>query len=278
MSPRRFLLSFLLLAAAAGLAGCAETTEQAETTAAELTNDQEGIDVQVLQVWTPGRFLPLPGRSWLGAPPADVVIDSSDARSCPTVRTVTSTSAETYEDREVDCAAALSAATPLDGTGPTAPAMTPVHFMITKRLSDGYLFVDPDYCNRLELRAVVRDAAMSQPTFAGIGFWSSRGDVFTPKSDLRPVGHVTLAGGEPATVFRFTGISTCVSSAHSSTSGNIFQTFSFKPYAAYEGDDGARYRVWESIRGNHRLGRSWPGETPAVDATAFDRQNELLAR
>jgi hypothetical protein len=157
--------------------------------------------------------------------------------------------------------------------------MTPMRFTIEKSTQGTYF--DPDYCRRIELRVVVRDAASAQPSFAGVGFWSGRGETFTPKSELQAVGHVRLARGDEATVYRFTGISTCLSSAHSSTSGNMYQTFSFKPYAAYdvpgEGGDVNRYRVWEQIQGNHTIGRSWPGSTPQVNADAFDRQSELLA-
>ena len=51
----------------------------------------------------------------------------------------------------------------------------------------------------------------------------------------------------------------------------MYQTFSFKPYAAYDAPAATArrraYRVWESIRGNHTIGRSWPGSQPAVDAS-----------
>ena len=61
----------------------------------------------------------------------------------------------------------------------------------------------------------------------------------------------------------------------------MYQTFSFKPYAAFDAAsaDGEprRYRVWESIRGNHTIGRSWPSSQPSVDSTSFDRQADLLA-
>ena len=92
---------------------------------------------------------------------------------------------------------------------------------------------------------------------------------------------MTLTNHEAAIVYRFSGISTCISSAHNSTSGNIYQTFSFKPYAAFDvtpaDGDAKRYRVWERISGNHTVGRSWPGSHPAVDSNGFDRQGELLA-
>jgi hypothetical protein len=159
--------------------------------------------------------------------------------------------------------------------------MTPVRFTVTKDVNGGQMFVDPDFCSRVELRVVVREAAASQPSFSGVGFWTSRGESFTPKNELQEVGRTRLASGEGAIVYRFSGISTCISSAHNSTSGNAYQTFSFKPYAAYDAEGGGearRYRVWENIRGNHTIGRSWPGAQPVVDASGFDRQGDLLAR
>ena len=73
------------------------------------------------------------------------------------------------------------------------------------------------------------------------------------------------------------------SAAHNSTSGNEYQTFAFKPYAAYDAasavlGEPTRYRVWERISGNHVIGRSWPGSQPVVAASGFDRQADLLAR
>lgn len=286
MASQRPLPALLFATFLACLEGCAASAVDAgaEADPAALTAiDETGNDVQVLQVWTPGRLLPLPGRSWLGSGPNDVVIDASDRASCTPLRSSSTTPGSgTYTDDEVDCTDAIARAMPFDVTEVPGPMMTPARFMVTRRTSDGYLTVDPDYCSRIELRAVVRDAALAQPSFAGIGFWSGRGDRFTPKADLQAVGHVSLANGDAATVFRFAGISTCISSSHSSTSGNLYQTFSFKPYAAYDRADGAdtrRHRVWEDLRGrNHVIGRSWPGNSPAVDALGFDRQDELLAR
>jgi hypothetical protein len=278
--PRWFLTSsFVALA----LSGCGQPPESDEgaSAAAALTTEQTGTDVQVLQIWTPGRAFPSASHGWLGGAPGDVSLDADDPRVCNTLRTFAATSAQAYESREVDCTGALAAKAPFDVTGVPGPVMTPARFILTKRLADGYVFADPDYCNRIELRVVVRDAAAAQPSFAGIGFWSSHGDSFAPSSELQAVGQTRLARGDAATIYRFSGISTCVSSAHGSTSGNMYQTFSFKPYVAYdrrENGEVTRYRVWEDIRGNHTIGRSWPGAVPRVDALGFDRQEELLAR
>jgi hypothetical protein len=161
--------------------------------------------------------------------------------------------------------------------------MTPVRFNVSVDSRSGQAFVDPDYCTYLEVRVVVREAALAQPSFAGVGFWTSRGERFAPKNELQEVGQTRLANGDSAKVFRFTGISTCISSAHNSTSGNTYQTFAFKPYAAYDvrdqgNGDVKRFRVWERIEGNHTIGRSWPGSRPVVDSAGFDRQGDLLAR
>ena len=263
---------FFFLFAASFLAACsAPTADDAAASSSDLTEEQSGIDVQVLQVWTPGKLFPAKPQPWQSAGRDDVALDSA---ACATLRSDTNGS---WEHTSLDCDRAFAAAVPFDVTGEAGPVMTPVRFEASKRIPDGATYIDPDFCNRIEVRAVVRDASASAPSFAGIGFWTARGETFTPKAELQPVGHVTLASGEAATVYRFAGISTCISSAHNSTSGNMYQTFSFKPYAAYDAN-GNRYRVWERIPGNHRIGRSWPGERPAVDATGFDRQAELLAR
>jgi hypothetical protein len=240
-----------------GLSACAASAS--ETAVDDLSAvDRVGSDVQVLQIWTAGRVFPLPAAPWHGPTPADV---SLDARQCPVVR---ASAGDTYEHSEVDCTAALS------------PVITPLRFSLTKRIGDGQVYADPDFCNRFELRAVVRDVAFEAPTFAGIGFSTTRGEMFTAKADLQEVGRVRLADSSPARVFRFTGISTCISS-HDSTSGNTYKTFTFKPYAAFDAND-TRYKVWENIPANHAIGRSWPGAMPRVDSTGFDRQEQLLAR
>jgi hypothetical protein len=238
--------------------------------------NQTGIDAQVLQIWTPGRLFPLAPQPWQSAGPKDVSIDADNGCSLVETRNWSH-----WQERTVDCASAFANAAPFDLTHAAGPIMTPVRFNISKDVNGGAMNVDPDFCNRVELRVVVREAAATQASFSGVGFWSSRGDRFTPKNELQEVGRTTLKNGEAAIVYRFAGLSTCISSAHDSTSGNVYQTFSFKPYAAYDvpaaDGDTKRYRVWENIRGNHTLGRSWPGSQPAVDSSGFDRQGELLA-
>jgi hypothetical protein len=279
MSPSHVSFAFFITALVA--AGCAEPLSEPPDSSASALGEQVGIDVQVLQVWTPGRAYPVLQR-WLGGTPqpGDVTLNAAAPDACKTVRTYPSSSAQAYENREVDCTAALADAAGFDITGAPGPVMTPARFILTTRMSDGYVFADPDYCSRIEVRVVVRDEAAAQPSFSGIGFWSSAGESFTPKSELQAVGRTRLVRGDLATVYRFTGLSTCVSSAHGSTSGNTYQTFSFKPYAAYDRVDDvdvSRYRVWEDIRGNHTIGRSWPGAIPRIDAQGFDRQADLLA-
>jgi hypothetical protein len=264
------------LASFAG-AGCAAPAADDSATSSDsaLTQtDQAGIDAQVLQVWTPGRLFPLAPQPWQGARANDVSINAASA--CPTIES-RSFAPWTYDT--VDCDAALANVAPFDVTHAAGPVMAPVRFTVTR--NGAAINVDPDFCDRIEVRVVVREAAATQPSFAGVGFWSSRGDGFTAKDALQEVGRATLANHEAAIVYRFTGISTCISSAHNSTSGNEFQTFSFKPYAAFDvappDGEAKRFRVWERISGNHTIGRSWPGSQPIVDSTAFDRQAELLA-
>lgn len=282
MTSRAALL--LLLLSSSSVLACTASAgdEDTASSVANLGSDQAGIDVQVLQIWTAGKAFPVAPQPWQGSQASDITIHAEDPNVCTTLRTWTTQTSSSWEDREVDCTSALGKAAPFDLTQAPGPVMTPVRFHISKRLPDGQLYVDPDFCSRVETRVVVRDAALSQPSFAGIGFYTSRGDSFTPKADLQAVGHVRLKNGDDATVYRFTGLSTCISSAHNSTSGNMYQTFSFKPYAAYDGTsesgEPTRFRVWEDIRGNHAIGRSWPGSSPRVDALSFDRQDDLLAR
>jgi len=272
------LFGVLVGGSAACSAPATDIGDGAESSDSALSEtDQAGIDAQVLQVWTPGRLFPRPPQPWQGARAHDVSIDADAACTILETRTWSH-----WEDHTVDCAAAFASAAPFDVTHAAGPVMTPVRFNVSKDVDGGALYVDPDFCNMVEVRVVVREAAAAQPSFAGVGFWSSRGDRFTAKADLQETGRTRLANGEGAIVYRFSGISTCISSAHNSTSGNTYQTFSFKPYAAYDATsvdgEAKRYRVWESIRGNHTLGRSWPGSQPVVDSSGFDRQAELLAR
>ena len=62
------------------------------------------------------------------------------------------------------------------------------------------------------------------------------------KGDLQNVGHVTLKTGEAAN------------------------------------DGGDRYRVWDAVKANYAIGKSYPGSTPAVNADSFDRPDELLQK
>jgi hypothetical protein len=252
------------------LVGCGGSSgDSAASGTSNLTQvDQAGIDAQVLQIWTGGRLFPetSPG-GWFSPTAKDPKIDPT---SCPATGTFAGGT-----ETAVDCADAFAHAAPFDVDGKSGPVFTPVSFTIYQSPAGGTKYIDPDYCRYVELRVVVRDAASSAPTFAGVGFWTSHGETFAKKGDLQAVGHTRLKNGDNATVYRFSGISTCISSAHNSTSGNEFQTFAFKPYAAYD-VDGTRYRVWESIQGNFNLGRSWPGATPVINSDGFDRQGDLL--
>jgi hypothetical protein len=271
------LVAVAAVVLAASAAGCAspgqgESAESSDSALVE--HDEAGLDAQVLQVWTPGRVFP---GARQGATASDVSFDADT--QCATLE---ARSWLTWQARVVDCAAALAAAAPYDLTGTPGPLLTPVLFSVTKDLAAGKLEVDPDSCSRIELRLVVREAAVAQPSFAGVGFWTSRGDRFTPKGALQEVSRARLVNGDPAVVYRFTGVSTCLSSESAASSQPFYQTFSFKPYAAYDatpggGSEAHRYRVWERVPFNHTLGRSAPGDQPLVDRTSFDRQGELLA-
>ena len=275
---RHFSIFAVVGTFALGTAACtgAAHDDNAQSTTSDLTQaDQLGIDAQVLQVWTPGRLFPRAPQGWQGSTANDVSIDADTACT-----TIDSRAWSHWVDTTVDCTSAFAGAAPFDLTHVAGPVLGPVKFTVSKDQSGGAIYVDPDFCSYVEMRVVVREAAAAAPSFAGVGFYTSRGDSFTAKDKLQEVGRTRLVNGDAAIVYRFTGISTCISSAHNSTSGNEYQTFAFKPYAAFDtpsDGDVKRYRVWERINGNHEIGRSWPGSQPAVNSSGFDRQADLLA-
>jgi hypothetical protein len=254
----------------------AEEDKAAQGSADEFNGDldETGNDVQTLQVWTAGRMYPQLQQFSPG-----LYLDATNPAVCPTLREVPELPG--WEARQVDCTKAFSDGAASHYQGKAGPVFTPMTFTVTKRVGGNESAVDPDGCGHLELRLVLRDAASSQPSFAGVGFSTSYGERFIPKGELQAVGQTKLKGGDPVTVYRFSGIGTCYSSAHSSTSGNLYRTFRFKPYAAFDGQraDGStvRYRKWEAVQGDHVLGRSWPGREPVINSDGFNREKDLLA-
>lgn len=278
MSMRSAFRAIALVASSSLMtAACGAEADLTESSNSAFTQvDQEGIDVQALQIWTPeGRVFPTVLRPIDVPKPSDIQLDALKNTGCKKTRDLPAVTGWTSQER--NCASALGAAAPFDVTKEVGPVFTPVVFRLDQRLPDGAVFADPDFCNRVEVRIVARNASVEAPSFSGIGFHTSKGDSFTKKADLQSVGKTTLKNGDAATVYRFTGISTCISSAHNSTSGNMFQTFEFKPYAAFDekqsGTTIRRYRVWERVGGNHSVGRSGPS---APQVTSFDRAGDLL--
>jgi len=267
------------LVARGGAESAAEDADAIGSTSSAQTVviDQSGTDVQVLQVWTPGKVFPNPAPAWSSSGPQDLQLDAAAGTDC--VR-LNSRETATWNSRDLDCTDAFVTKAAWPGS-PKSPAFNALRWNVTTNVQSRQSFTDPDFCQLVELRTVTKDASLAAPSFAGIGFHTSRAPSFVPKSDLHAVGHVTLKSGEAATVHRFVGISTCISGAHNSTSGNTYQTFDFKPYARFDlspGEGDASFRVWESINGNHRLGRSWPGSQPAVNSLEFNREDELLQK
>jgi hypothetical protein len=240
--------------------------------------DQDGLDVQVLQAWTPGTVYPVTGSptTW-SAGEHDVDLDAKGT-GCTGIGGHSETT--DYVTDRFDCEAKFVNAMKF----PTAPLPSPqldsVTVDLTRLKSDlSYVYPDPDFCKILEVRVVVKDTAWNASTFAGVGFHTSRESRFFYKDALHVVGRTKLKSGELASVLRFTGIYACVSSAHMSTSGAMYQTFEFKPYARYDiatNADVQQYRVWEAVSDNFRVGRSFPGSEPIVDSSGFDRQSDLL--
>ncbi len=97
---------FLITAATASCVtlGCSAASEPTSTSASELvTSDAQGADVQVLQVWTPGRLFPSAPPAWNAGVAGDVALASTEPGACATTR---SSNDGNWEYREVDCGAA----------------------------------------------------------------------------------------------------------------------------------------------------------------------------
>ncbi|MFO0677421.1 MAG: hypothetical protein U0169_12880 [Polyangiaceae bacterium] len=274
----RSALAFPLLAGLSLAACVAEggDVDVGQTEGAVSVIDKTGDDVQTLQVWTPGKLFPNPPERWTAPAPSDVSLEAASGDSCATLST---REWSRWFDKDVDCTDAFVSKLAWPGAK-KSPAFDTIRFQVSHDTQANVSYTDPDMCTLVELRTVTKDAALDSPTFAGIGFHTSRGPSFVAKADLHAVGHTTLKSGEAATVHRFVGISTCISGAHNSTSGNMYQTFAFKPYARFDlspGEGDASFRVWESTA-DHRIGRSWPGATPVVNSNGFDRQDDLLQK
>src|SRR5262249_30699193 len=105
--PRVLLLSFFASNIVL-LGGCASEGVGAESSATSLTmTDGVGLDVQVLQVWTPGRVYP-ELTSWHGRQGGDVSIDAANPSFCPVVRSWASEGATVWDDSQVDCTDAFA--------------------------------------------------------------------------------------------------------------------------------------------------------------------------
>jgi hypothetical protein len=133
-------------------------------------------------------------------------------------------------------------------------------------------------CEVIEVRTIVKDGALSAPSFQGVGFYVAaygpwNGSVKEIGKDrLHEVGKVKLKGGEPGTVLRFIMQGMCF--GQGGNGGSIYsRNFQFKPFARFDAD-GKTHHVWDSVKDNYFLGRK---DYPNRDwVQSFDRQNELL--
>lgn len=130
-------------------------------------------------------------------------------------------------------------------------------------------------CEMLEVRMVIREAALNQPSFDGVGLYLSDAGVLHASADTvrrkADAGAVTLANGERGRVLRFAAQGFCfgVGGSTSSVQNRRYEIASFVQFSA----GGNTYRNWEPSA-NHRLGRV-PSPSGAF-VSALDRQRELL--
>lgn len=137
-----------------------------------------------------------------------------------------------------------------------------------------------NYCHAIEVRIVVKRAALDSRVLDGIGFYSNfaiegRQSPFFAGSATSFAGQrVTLKNGEEAVVLTFDGVGYCWAG---SASSSMYQTLSFKPYAryVYTDEQGERQAFTNWARGQN----SWIGGRtyPTVETRrSFDRSFELL--
>jgi hypothetical protein len=197
-------------------------------------------------------------------------------------RTFPSSSGGTYDMVRADCAEGLRELAKIPGNPGKSPLITPAIHEWEE--SHGRTMTHTGACEIVELRAVVPNDVVAQPSFEGIGFyWSgySRGTMtFTPKSDLHVVsaGDVALVDGRAAKVYRFIAQGFCYGLGGSGDS-IAHRYYNFKPYAQYKGSDGNTYKVWDDVEKDYLLGLA-PGASTgsAPFVKDFDRAAELLEK
>jgi hypothetical protein len=141
---------------------------------------------------------------------------------------------------------------------------------------------DRDGCHHIQVRAVMKKAALDSPVFQGAGFYSNffiegSSNPYFAKAQLQgknPVPATLKENDEPAVIFDFEGVGYCWEGDMSSSE---YQSLVFKPFALYsvKGNDGNDhiYKKW-ATGGNSLLGGQYIGFYNIVKD--FDRSSDLL--
>jgi hypothetical protein len=242
---RLFVTSCLALGACGGpaepctddSAACTASADSRSAHGANLTRDQRSTDIQALQAW----IAPTVGRRFgAGASVGDRLLDLTKCNAN-------------------DCSAAAQ-------------------LLIDSPLVGGFQYDSnrSGQCEVIEFRVVVREAALTQPSFAGLGAYLSHGsEMVSLSAELArgraQAGRVTLRNGEAGQVLRFATQGTCFGLG-GNTGSIMNRSYAFLPFVDFAaGAD--TYRVWERSA-NHVLGRTRDG----AFVTSFDRQSDLLGR
>jgi len=234
-APRLYLLGFVGIVLTVS-SGCSELTDDpASSVSSDLTVDQRGGDVATLQ-------------AWIG----------------PTVGRRFGANGPTLGDRVLDLAACA-------GTNCTVAAQSVLESPLL-----GQFTYDADrsgMCETIELRAVVAQSVLAQPSFAGVGFYVSSIGVAKASADIvrgqADAGAVVLRRGESARVIRFAAQGRCFGTG-GNTGSLQTRSYAIHPFVEFEAN-GDTYRVWEASS-DHLLGYARGG----AFVRSFDRQIELL--
>jgi hypothetical protein len=171
-----------------------------------------------------------------------------------------------------DCSRQVEALAQLPGHGSfkTSPLMTRFLVNEIERGADGRVHSRFAYGHLVDIRLAVLDSALAQPSFRGIGFWSTNdGSIVVDPSRLHTVGHTKLKTGEDVTIFRFLGWMPAVfgESKAKWDAGHL----GFKAFSVHADAQGETH-VWEEVEGNFDIART----TAFGGESVIDRRADLL--
>lgn len=255
------------------LVACDGTKSSSEASSSlASTSDNRGNDITVLQAWL-GQTVMVTIDGFFGG-------DLQLARTaCPIVRDETFGSGTV--EHHVQCDREIEQKARLSGFTQDSPLVNEGALYTYGEEGPNHFYAISGECELVEMRTVLRDAALNAATFTGVGFYlaggfstiDNRSQFFVAKDRLHAVGHVRLADGAPATVHRFIARGSCFE-----TGGNgdslAHRHFELRPFAQY-GEGGNDFKVWDQVPADYKLGFVF--ESPQSHfVQGFDRQNELL--